>query len=448
MKPLWNMAGLIAGIATAVPSTVSATEPNEHLERFLPTSAYGCQNLEFDTKNPILEGDDGVFYRFFADLRMYHPFSDRTVELVAELSDALEGRGTTLVFLPVPAKSISMPEYLPKAAALYGFQPEVAAYVYQDVIQRLETAGVASVDAQTAMASPDREDLPFFRTDFHWSAEGARLTAQAVAERIHSMPDFRDQPRGEYVTEPIEEVAAFSSLRREIQRNCIEKIPDPLTMTWSTTAVASDDAGAALDLFGDAEDETVSVTIAGTSFSDIEVAHFDGWLAQYSGFEIVNQSITGGNQFGAMISYLTSDEYREEPPDVLIWETPIYNNLLQYGEQPMRELIAAAGGNCEQALPLTTTETGVFVDLGDVSIAQNDMFALDTDGVPLRDIAFKFTLEDGSLHNRSISRGDRLRANGRFYISINDFGHLRPVSVDVVADQNLLETTSLHLCSQ
>ena len=62
---------------------------------------------------PSIEGRDGVFYRINADLRMDPPVSDQTVAQIAGLSQALAVNGTTLIFVPIPTKSVTMPGYLP-----------------------------------------------------------------------------------------------------------------------------------------------------------------------------------------------------------------------------------------------------------------------------------------------------------------------------------------------
>ena len=116
-----------------------------------PPSAYGCSYLGDDPLMPIFEGTDGVFYRIYSDLRMYHPFSDTTVELLGQLSDVLRENGTTLVFLPVPTKSQVMQEYMTDRAELYGFDHGIATAVYADIVDRLNTRGVITIDGQEAL---------------------------------------------------------------------------------------------------------------------------------------------------------------------------------------------------------------------------------------------------------------------------------------------------------
>ena len=100
-----------------------------------------------------------------------------------------------------------------------------------------------------------------------------------------------------------------------------------------------------MDLFG----ETPSggrVALAGTSFSDIEAINFGGFVSEYSGLDVTNLAISGGNQFVSIQSYLTSKQFADDPPDFLVWENPIYNNIGEFGDAPLLELIAAASTAC------------------------------------------------------------------------------------------------------
>ena len=114
-------------------------------------SAYGCHGLADDRELATLEGADGVFYRVNADIRMNHPFSDEVVAQMAELSDALASRGTTLIYAPIPTKSVTMPSQLPPEARLYGFDLTVATAVHNDIYRRLSDAGVLAVDIRKAL---------------------------------------------------------------------------------------------------------------------------------------------------------------------------------------------------------------------------------------------------------------------------------------------------------
>ena len=93
----------------------------------LADSAFGCKRLESNPTLPSVEGKDGFFFRIFADLRMQHPFTEEVTTLMGQLSDALKAHGTTLMYVPIPTKSVTLPTFLPEEAALFGFDETIAA---------------------------------------------------------------------------------------------------------------------------------------------------------------------------------------------------------------------------------------------------------------------------------------------------------------------------------
>ncbi len=413
-------------------------------QEFAAPSAYGCAHLENDNLTPILEGKEGVFYRVYADIRLQHPFSDRAVTLMGQLADNLAQRGTTLIYLPIPTKSQAMPDQLPDVAKLYGFRVDEADRVYRSLIDRLEAQGVTTADAQSALRNA--ETAPFFGTDFHWNAEGARLVAETVAKTLQAHPDYADLDKTSYITTETGTTRAFSGLRRQIQKRCLTEIPQAETMTYETVQQQTTVSLGAADLFGSDEART-QVVITGTSFADMEIANFDGWLSQYSELEVFNYAITGGNQFGAMLSYVTSDDFRADPPHFLIWENPIYNNLLQYGEQPMLELIAAASDTCGPAFDVAHDGgTGLSIDLTDTVRRGDDVIhaAAGTEGP--RSATFTAHFADGTSRTNYLTRNSRLRATGHFYMPLEVFGTQTIERLDVTFDRPVPASATLNLC--
>lgn len=67
--------------------------------------------------------------------------------------------------------------------------------------------------------------------------------------------------------------------------------------------------------------------LVGTSFSDSPLGNFAGFLSEYTGLDVVNHAVTGGNQFGGMTSCPTSRDFAENRPRFLIWQNPISNTL-------------------------------------------------------------------------------------------------------------------------
>lgn len=440
--PLTASAVALAGL-TLVLSAGSASAQSS-----ADYSNYGCTGLEIDNELPSIEGRDGVFYRINADLRMNHPFSDQTVAQMAALSQALAANGTTLIFVPVPTKSVTMPGYLPTNVERYGFDLEVATEVHLDILRRLDAAGVITVDARNAMIDMPEGELAFFKADFHWSAAGARQTAIATAEIIRGLPEYADLDPTPFETVQDEVGVAFSGMRRILQRRCLTTLPEAETMTYLTSQIQALDLDlGGLDLFGESAN-TTPIVLLGTSFSDSPINNFPGFLAEYAQLEVVNYALTGGNQYGSITSYLTSTEFEESPPHFLVWENPIYNNLAQYGDLPMRELTAAASRTCTVPLAaqISAEEAIITIDLDGYDLGPSDTIFVDTHSNVETQASFVFQSDDGLTRTKTIERGERLSRTGRFYMPLSGLWDGGAAAMRIQMTQPFLFEPSVYIC--
>jgi len=398
-------------------------------------SQFGCKYLAENPTLPSVEGKEGFFFRVFADLRMQHAMTDEVVSQLGQLSAALKAQGTTLIYVPIPTKSMTLPEFLPDDVHLYGFDEDVAVAVYDDQIRRLREKGLLAVDLLAPLRSNDAGNPPFYRSDFHWTSEGARRAAETIAATIKGLSDYADVTPVQFETVETGDELSVSGMRRSLQAYCTENLPPVVTKAYVTSEVASEEA--ALDIFGggggsgEEGGSADEIALVGTSFSDADVPNFGGFLAQYASLPVSNMAITGGNQFGAITSYLTSRSFAESRPRFLVWENPIYNNLAQFGVGPMAELIAAATNDCEPlpAKPEATDTPGeIRVDLSGTAIDRSKVLLADAGDTNSRDIHLSFHTPDGKTLTHEIRRGPRFLATGRFYIP------LEPLTEDKFSD--------------
>jgi alginate biosynthesis protein AlgX len=418
-------------------------------------SQFGCARTDF-APSASIEGQDGVFYRVQADLRLQHPMDDIVVGQLAQLTRALAEQGTTLVFVNVPTKGQAMPQFLPPAASAYGYDAATMQANYADVTDRLNAAGVPAPDLMTAMLGAAPDEKVFFQADFHWTPTGARLAAQAIGELIRAHPAYADVTPLTFTSTEGPAETAFSGLRRELQTYCKETLPPVQATTWTTTQAATPVDGAAdifaepetegtLDIFGTDETEA-SLVLVGTSFSDSTINNFAGFLSEYSGIEVVNYAITGGNQFGSMTSYLTSRDFARDRPTFLVWENPIYNSLAQYGPLTMDELILAAGPPCDIATETSAEENILSARFEPGRLTPDDAFLFDHGSDGARTATVMLQSASGITRSVRIERGDRLRATGRFFLKLAPYWQPDLVRVDVRFDRPLGESSAITLC--
>ena len=103
-----------------------------------------------------------------------------------EIQDALEGQGKTFLFTVAPNKNSLIPEAMPGR-----FSENLDSSNYRRLLPFLEEAGVNTVDLHRLLAG--RTDL-YYRSDSHWTAEGAALAADTLLEALGRSSDFTDGP--------------------------------------------------------------------------------------------------------------------------------------------------------------------------------------------------------------------------------------------------------------
>ncbi len=411
-------------------------------------SNFGCANLETDKQLSVVEGRQGYFYRTIADLRMEQQLSEHTASQMAALSEALEAGGTTLVYVPIPTKSLVMPEYLPREAGDYGFDYDVAKRVYDDVIKRLRDHGVVTVDVLGAMKRAGGHEPPFFQADFHWTSSGARAAADGIAAVIQQLPGVNDLAKASFETKPAGRQAIISTMRRLLQANCKQALPLPETDAFTTTEVAAGDAG--LDIFGDGASKG-AVALVGTSYSDLAASNFAGFLSQALSSPVTNYSISGGNQFGSITSYLTSKNFAESRPRFLIWENPIYNSLGKFGDAPLLELRTAAGQSCHEIEPdeiSTVGDSTLEIALQDGgNIPDSAVIYVYSGDDRSRQATLRFRLNDGHMFESSIRRADRMISTGRYYFPVRYFGVQASQKLNLEFDRMSAKEVSVGICN-
>ena len=408
-------------------------------------SSYGCANLDHNRSIPALEGIGGNFFRIQPDLRMYFPMDDALIEDLARLSEALAAQGTTLVYLPVPPKGLTMPDFLPPEAHLYGFDPVVARRIYQAAIGRLRDQGIMTVDLLDSLTNADPNVDLFFKADFHWTALGAQRAAQAVADAIEQDGAYASLVTAEFETLPAGPERFVSAMRRLLQKSCVEALPEPMTDTFRTTEVVGTDI--AVDIFGDAGADTIS--LVGTSFSEVAQFNFSGFISQYSGLNVRNLAISGGNQFASISSYLTSKSFAEDRPRYLIWENPIYNNLAQFGDGPLEELVTAVLGGCDpvdaSALHILADDE-LSVDLADGSLVQAEMLLAEAGSDESRELDLTFTDATGRMRTQNVLRPPRFHTSGRFFIPIGSYSADGFTALSIKFDRPAAQSATISAC--
>ena len=411
-------------------------------------SVYGCDNLAGRNALPAVEGADGVFYRIDPDMYNFHAFAPETVALMARLSDALAAQGTTLVYVPVPTKSMAMPGRLPPLARDLGHDPDLAATGYDDALRQMSLAGVTAVNLRRALRTGADGPLPFFQADYRMTPDGARLAAQAIAAVVAATPGFDAIPKTQFDTVETGSTVLPSPMRSVLQRHCMIALPPVATDVFQTNRFqALTTTGGGLFEQGNAR---TRIVLLGTEDTGGPTANLAGFLAQETGLDVVEYAVPGGGAFAAISTYLTSASFAQGRPAYLVWANPVHESLARTGDQPMRELIAAAAGRCSVVLPLAagTQPNAIAADLRGLPPGSADMVFVDADGAQATRARFDFAGPDGLVRSRHVLRHADQAPTGRFYMPMDGLWSQGAQTVTIALDVPPGPNARVMVCAQ
>jgi len=145
-----------------------------------------------------------------------------TVQTVKGYADALAERGVDLLLVPIPTRVQVYPDRLPGVPRIEEYRGFDAGYL--QLLHELLTAGVEVVDllpeffARRFDESGENDPLLYLDFDTHWTARGASLCADIVAERIRQLDWFEPGPDQEGVDFVVRRESGLIRLRRTPSR--------------------------------------------------------------------------------------------------------------------------------------------------------------------------------------------------------------------------------------
>ncbi|AIG02843.1 alginate biosynthesis protein [Pseudomonas fluorescens] len=236
--------------------------------------------------------------------------------LVEGVRQTLKAKGVQLVMAIVPAKVRLYPEHLGDV------QPAgIHAGLYQDFHARVAADKIIAPDLLGPLQQAKLHGQQvFLRTDTHWTPDGAEVAAKQLASVINAKTLLSGEPLrfvtdAEGIAPHSGDLRLFLPLDPLFENLMPPKEPLQKRVTHAVQAqAAGDDA-----LFADSE---MPVALVGTSYSANPNWNFVGALKQALGSEVVNYSEDGHGPILPMLSYLKSDDFKNSPPQVLIWEFP------------------------------------------------------------------------------------------------------------------------------
>lgn len=406
------------------------------------SSEFACSGLMQSGTIPSVEGTQGMFYRTVPDLMMSHEITVQSARDLAHLSDMLAAQGTTLIYVPVPTKALGQPQNLPWAATDLGYDIDIAATVYDADVQRLTELGVQTANARHVLAQAAQEAPVFFGPDPRLTPHGIRTLAQVVAQDITGAPSYATLPKTRFKAGLGTKTALLSNMRLDLQEHCEKDLP-----VLSVDQVIMTQGPEPQDLFSGQNVQIAVISSAIIGPPELGFAHH---LQEQTNLKVGHYSLPKGGSLAAMSAYITSQEFQNNRPAFLVWNQPIWQNLGLFGDQPMQELIAAAGTACDITLPLQfDKDRNLYqADLSSLDHTRPHTLFFDSGVAGTGAVRFSFASQGQDVRSRTIYRAPDQVLTGRFYMPMSGLWPEGADHVDIKLGGALGKTPGLYACQQ
>lgn len=273
----------------------------------------GRQGVEIGTQGWLFSSEE---------FKSYAPKDDYTtpnLKKIKDISNQLSEQNIELVIAVIPAKTHIYPEYLGD------IQPAQSALErYKFFGEWLQAQSIHWTGFKAPMLEAKERQQVYLRTDTHWTPNGAKVAAQHLGQYIASLDNSYVGSTEQFSTTINASLFHEGDLMSFIPvRDYFQSLgPQPETLTPQVTKMSVIESEENSDSLLFADDPYFDITLVGTSYSANELWNFPGALEQQLGQEILNYAEEGQGPIEPMETYLSSDDFKNTPPRLVIWEFP------------------------------------------------------------------------------------------------------------------------------
>ena len=270
----------------------------------------------------VIIGDDG--WLFTSEEFTFPRNADQNIknnlDYIQQVHTLFQKQDIELVIALLPAKARLYKEYLGPHTFPKDIQP-----VYHDIRKTLQGHNIFVSDIFSVMKKKKKDTELFLHTDTHWTPAGAELAARHIADEVDNNLADMNLPATNYESQLDKTLDHEGDLLRYIPLGALQDDIGPAKdslITLKTEKIPSDNVEQSLSadsLFGN---QVIPVTLVGTSYSANPFWNFDGFLKEALGTELLNAADEGMGPFETMEKYLKDGAFKENPPQLVIWEIP------------------------------------------------------------------------------------------------------------------------------
>lgn len=444
------------GLAMSLMNSAQAAEPPTYTiepccnicPQALEDATYEGDMEDF---NKLVQGKEDWLFRTGTDLMTQMGTSEEGYKHLQRLRDALAQRGVELMIVYIPTRGMVNANML-SPEVRQGYDLQLARNTYLEVVERMRNMGIKVPDLTPLLDEHGGAKKPFFfKQDHHWTTYGAEFTAGLVAAELHKSSVFKTIARKEYVSRDDGQNNKLGSLNKAFGKICGYNYANQFVTRFVTEPKEESS-----DLFGDTE--IADVVLAGTSFSAPQY-NFGGFLKEKAGVDVDNRSISGGGFHSAMLQYLGSQDFQDNPPKVLIWEITSYYDI----SMPLfyRQIMPMLANGC-RSTPATLSNkvalhpgrNEVLINIKDLPLRSKDYLVdIQFSQANVMEMRGSLWYMSGSRETLSISRNQQVEPDGRFVFGLRDDPEfagqtLLSMDIEVPADMPAGLKVEATLCSR
>jgi len=237
---------------------------------------------------------------------------------MTHMRDTLKAHGVELVVAIIPAKTRLYRQYLPPER-----QPSnIHQALYERIHRDLRNAQIKAPSLLEPMMKANRQHPVFLSTDTHWTPWGAESVAKALSDFIKEQ-SLAAVDTKTFSTEVIEKKPHQGDLLNYLPLSpwfdFMSSFADTIEVKKTTEQTRDDLSHTEEALFADT---SIEVILVGSSYSANPLWHFAGSLTQNLGTDLLNIAQEGQGPLRPIQEYLQSDEFKNNPPKLVIWEFP------------------------------------------------------------------------------------------------------------------------------